>query len=164
MVAAPVQPCTAQSTAAVTASFNRDCEKLLIDALQAARREIFVAVYSFSRVSIADALIEKHRAGIDVRVKADRGQARTKWGRPIMKALKAADVPVEFIGVPRPGHMHHKFVVIDNQIVITGSYNFTNLASTGSWENLVRIDDHKVADQFRSEWLAVETRSESDTP
>ena len=37
----------------------------------------------------------------------------------------------------RGGKMHHKFCVIDNQLVITGSYNWSTSAECKNIENMV---------------------------
>ena len=44
--------------------------------------------------------------------------------------------------------MHDKFIVIDRQKVLTGSYNYTMTASQENYENLVFIDCPKIADEF----------------
>ena len=59
------------------------------------------------------------------------------------------------------GLMHHKFIVVDRQTVITGSANFTwsglfgdpnNLASRGNVNHLLRIDNERVASLFTEEF------------
>ncbi|MCC0177953.1 competence protein ComE [Waterburya agarophytonicola K14] len=59
------------------------------------------------------------------------------------------------------GLMHHKFVVIDRQTVVTGSSNFTlsgihgdfsNLDSRGNVNHLLRINNREVADLFVEEF------------
>jgi len=49
--------------------------------------------------------------------------------------------------------MHHKVIIIDNQIVITGSYNFSNNAEYENDENILIIHDPKIADLFYDEYL-----------
>lgn len=44
--------------------------------------------------------------------------------------------------------MHDKFLVIDRQKVLTGSYNFTTTASKENYENLVLIEAPKIAEEF----------------
>ncbi len=54
-----------------------------------------------------------------------------------------------------PGLMHHKVFVIDGQIVVTGSYNFTASAEKSNDENLVVIDNPEIAAQFIKEFQRV---------
>jgi phosphatidylserine/phosphatidylglycerophosphate/cardiolipin synthase-like enzyme len=53
------------------------------------------------------------------------------------------------------GQMHHKFMVIDNSIVIFGSYNFTNSAEDRNDENLLVIYNSEIAGQFIAEFQRV---------
>ncbi|KAJ8318460.1 hypothetical protein KUTeg_003551 [Tegillarca granosa] len=48
--------------------------------------------------------------------------------------------------------MHHKFVVIDNEILINGSFNWTRQAITGNQENLVVMNDPEIVQQFQTEF------------
>jgi hypothetical protein len=50
------------------------------------------------------------------------------------------------------GLMHNKFCVIDNKMVITGSYNWTYYAETRNKENILVTDNKKVSNQFIQEF------------
>jgi len=47
---------------------------------------------------------------------------------------------------------HNKVIIIDSQVVITGSFNFTDQSETGNAENLIVIRDKAVADKFTANW------------
>ena len=44
--------------------------------------------------------------------------------------------------------MHNKYTVIDRTIVMTGSYNWTNKASTANQENVVVLENKPLANKF----------------
>jgi hypothetical protein len=48
--------------------------------------------------------------------------------------------------------VHHKFCIIDNKIVITGSYNWTYYAENRNWENIVVLLDEEVVNGYISEF------------
>ncbi|HMO56365.1 MAG TPA: phospholipase D-like domain-containing protein, partial [Roseiflexaceae bacterium] len=48
--------------------------------------------------------------------------------------------------------MHHKVIIIDDRIVITGSYNFTASAETSNDESLLIIDDPTLAAAYVAEF------------
>lgn len=50
------------------------------------------------------------------------------------------------------GFMHHKFCIVDNRIVITGSYNWTYYAETRNVENIVITDNMEIVNLFKSEF------------
>lgn len=58
----------------------------------------------------------------------------------------------------RVGFMHHKFCVIDNKIVITGSYNWTYYAETRNVENILVTDNDNVVNQFKAEFSRLTNR------
>ena len=48
--------------------------------------------------------------------------------------------------------MHHKFCVIDHDVVITGSYNWGYKAENKSENIVVTSDDSSLAEQFIQEF------------
>ena len=53
------------------------------------------------------------------------------------------------------GLMHHKVIIIDNEIVITGSYNFTASAERTNDENVVIFFDKQLAADYMAEFQRV---------
>ena len=53
------------------------------------------------------------------------------------------------------GLMHHKVIIIDQKIVITGSYNFTASAEEKNDENMVIIFSPEAAAKFYEEYQRV---------
>ncbi|MDP7397171.1 MAG: phospholipase D-like domain-containing protein [Lentisphaeria bacterium] len=144
--------------AKVAVGFGADCEEILLDTIKKARREIYVAVYSFTRRQIAEALIDKHDDGVMVHVKMDTGQAAGQWSKPIVNKLRRHGISVDLIKMPPYKHMHHKFIVVDGRYVVTGSYNFTTAATEANWENVVLIDGEPVAAAYIKEWKRIKDK------
>jgi len=51
--------------------------------------------------------------------------------------------------------MHHKFFVVDGQIVVTGSFNFSNAAEEANNENVLIIHNPDIAAQYAQEFFKV---------
>ena len=53
--------------------------------------------------------------------------------------------------------MHHKVLIIDEQVVVTGSYNFSQSAKTRNDENTLIIHSEEIAalylEEFDRVWL-----------
>jgi phosphatidylserine/phosphatidylglycerophosphate/cardiolipin synthase-like enzyme len=47
---------------------------------------------------------------------------------------------------------HNKVMIIDGEIVITGSFNFTKAAEEKNAENLLVIRDKKLAERYIKNW------------
>jgi phosphatidylserine/phosphatidylglycerophosphate/cardiolipin synthase-like enzyme len=56
--------------------------------------------------------------------------------------------------------MHHKVIVIDGQIVVTGSYNFSRSAQEYNDENVLIIHDVATATRFLLEFERIFSTAE----
>ena len=54
-----------------------------------------------------------------------------------------------------PRGMHHKLIMVDDRIVVTGSYNFSNNAKTSNDENTLIVNSSEVAGIYRQEFERV---------
>jgi phosphatidylserine/phosphatidylglycerophosphate/cardiolipin synthase-like enzyme len=124
------------------------CDVLLISLINRANRSVYVAVYSFTRDSLATALISAKERGVEVRVVIERERAYEQGSE--YPRLKSAGVDVRLDG--NPNFMHHKFMVIDGYVVVTGSYNWSTAAETRNDENIVVMFDRDVAQRFVQEF------------
>lgn len=110
-----------------------------------AKDRVDFAIFTFSKSSgIDDQLILAKKAGIDVRGALFKSQANQKWSAT--KVLKEADVdlflvPKPGLPSPKPGKLHHKLMVIDEQLIVAGSFNYTGPANLLNDENIVILGD-----------------------
>jgi len=56
---------------------------------------------------------------------------------------------------------HNKIMVIDGEVVITGSFNFTKAAEEHNAENLLVIRDAALAERYAANWKAHAEHSEA---
>lgn len=128
-----------------------ECDRLLISLISQARGSIYVAVYSFTRDGLARALVEAKNRGVEVRVVMERDNAFGQGSE--YEFLKANGVDVRLDG--NPASMHHKFMVVDGEVVVTGSYNWSTAAEDRNDENIVVIRDAGIASRFIEEFNRV---------
>ena len=57
--------------------------------------------------------------------------------------------------------MHNKFAIIDNRILLTGSYNWTFSANNRNDENLMVIDDPEIIEIFQNQFINLWTNKYS---
>lgn len=127
------------------------CDILLVKLIDAAKSRVHVAVYSFTNDVIADALIRARMRGVEVLVVMDAEQAAGRGSE--YSGLKATGVEVRLDG--NPYLMHHKFMVVDDSIVVTGSYNWSAAAEERNDENLVVIVWEEANRLFETEFQRV---------
>lgn len=111
-----------------------------------ARVSVDVAAYDFDLESVADALVEAYRNGVRVRLVTDSDNAEELGGRQ----LRGAGVPV--VEDDRHAIMHDKFVVIDERIVWTGSWNLTDSGTYRNNNHVVRIASDQLAENYTAEF------------
>ena len=133
------------------------CSNHLISELQRAQREILVAVFAFTSHEIALALVQAKRRGIKVLVvldqKFDRENDYSKGSFLKEKGLQVRRVSGLTKGENRWGLMHQKFAVIDSNVVLTGSYNWTASAENYNAENLLLFHDAgPLAEEYRKQF------------
>jgi len=143
---------SANAPATVTTAFTPQCEELLLKQINEARQEIKVAIFTFSKRAIADALIDRAQHNVKVFVKIDARESEFEYTQELLRRLEQAKVKVESIKLPAQVKMHHKFAVIDGKCVATGSFNWTKRATEENFENLVVIASPAIAQRYLVEW------------
>lgn len=124
----------------------------IISAVNAAQESICFLAYSFTSDDLSQALIERAQAGVSVQGVFDEDQYQSNTGTEYDR-LKNASLDVRLDGNPRL--MHHKVIVIDGQVVITGSYNFSNNAEHVNDENTLIIHNQDIASQYLAEFQEI---------
>lgn len=124
------------------------CTDAVIAAVNNARSRILVQAYGFTSVSIAEALIAAHRRGVVVRLVLDSEGRASQWNQGPACARAGIDVAWDAKHLIQ----HSKVMVIDDQVVVTGSFNFTKSAETGNVENLLLINNKTLAAAYAANW------------
>ena len=122
-------------------------EKRLVEKLTTAVSRVDAALYHLDSVSVADGLIEAYRRGVQVRIVTETDNIDEE----AIGRLQEAGIPVADDG-DRSSYMHHKFFVIDEQYVWTGSYNTTYNGAYKNKNNVIFIDSIPLAYNFTQEF------------
>jgi phosphatidylserine/phosphatidylglycerophosphate/cardiolipin synthase-like enzyme len=124
------------------------CTEAVIENLTKATNSVLVQAYSFTSAPIAKALVDAHKRGVDVRVILDKSNRTANYS--------SADF-VQRAGIPtwidaKHAIAHNKIMVIDGKTILTGSFNFTKAAEENNAENLLVIQDSKLAAKYAANW------------
>ncbi len=106
-----------------------------------AKDRVDFAIFTFSKSSgIDDAMLLLMEAGRRVRGAIDARQGGQEWAAT--KPLANAGADLHFVhGSSKLGKLHHKLMVIDDSIMIIGSFNYTGPANRFNDENIVVLGD-----------------------
>jgi phosphatidylserine/phosphatidylglycerophosphate/cardiolipin synthase-like enzyme len=133
------------------------CTDAIVQKLGEAKDSVFVQAYSFTSEPIAKALIDAKKRGVNVSVILDRSQQSEPDGQASF--LSHADIRTLVDGAHAINH--NKVMIVDNETVITGSFNFTSAAEQKNAENLLIIEDKSLAQLYTENWYAHSAHSRS---
>ncbi len=117
--------------------------------IQAAKGEISVAAYAFSSKYLGNALVGALKRGVKIRLILDEDNAKKSY--TIDEWLIENGIDIRFIKV-KNGCMHHKFMIIDNTSLMTGSYNFTNDSEFRNYDAAIFTNDSSLLQSFAAEF------------
>lgn len=127
---------------------GKACRATILHQIGLAKHSLDICVFTISDDFIADALVQAFRRKLKIRIITDNDKAADK-GSDIRRfheeglAVKVDDTR---------HHMHHKFMVVDEKIALTGSYNWTRSAAKFNHENLLLTRDQSVVKAFMKEF------------
>ena len=104
--------------------------------------------YTLTCPDIFQALVRAFERGVDVKILIDKSQ------------LSAPSSQLSFFvqnGVPlfidsTIGIAHNKVMIIDEALILTGSYNWSRAANTRNAENLLFIRDPSLVELYKQNW------------
>jgi phosphatidylserine/phosphatidylglycerophosphate/cardiolipin synthase-like enzyme len=136
----PVLPQEKPPTWEVYFSPNGGCTDAIVRELDNARSTVLVQAYSFTSYRIAKALLDAHKRGVKVELILDKSQRTDQYSSADFVANSGIPTKVD------AAHpiAHNKVMIIDGEIVITRSFNFTRAAEDNNAENLLVIHDGKL--------------------
>jgi phosphatidylserine/phosphatidylglycerophosphate/cardiolipin synthase-like enzyme len=121
-------------------------DEILAADIAQARSSVDVAAYEFDLETVAQALIDAHKRGVQVRMVTDSDNV----AEPAVRKLDGAGIPI--VEDHRGAIMHDKFVIIDREIVWTGSWNLSVNCTYRNNNNAARIVSARLAENYRAEF------------
>jgi phosphatidylserine/phosphatidylglycerophosphate/cardiolipin synthase-like enzyme len=135
-----------------------DTGQRLIELILSADQSIDFLYYAFTSDAIAEAIIYQASQGIQVRGVLDAYQEGTGLGGEYQHLRNQG---LEVYLDTHPEKLHHKVMIIDQEIVVTGSYNLTRSAEVLNDENTLIIQNGDIAEIFLNEfgWIYADASS-----
>jgi phosphatidylserine/phosphatidylglycerophosphate/cardiolipin synthase-like enzyme len=126
-------------------------ENAIVPIVKSATKSIRFLAFSFTDFPLADTMSQRAKAGVDVAGVFEKVGSETEAAE--LRTLMCRSVPVKQDG--NSGFLHHKVIVVDEQIVITGSMNFSTNAEESNDENVIIIDNPEIARLYLQEFERV---------
>jgi phosphatidylserine/phosphatidylglycerophosphate/cardiolipin synthase-like enzyme len=129
--------------------------KEVIAEIEAAQDRIRFMSFVFTSEEIAQAMVARAEAGVVVQGVMESRSAGSPYSQYDRLRRAVHDVLLD----GNPYIMHHKVIIIDDETVILGSYNFSRSAETDNDENVLIIHDREVTGAFVDEFGRVYERA-----
>jgi hypothetical protein len=142
------KPTTPAPVPAVYFSPQGGCAQAITEAVNNAKAEVCVQAYTFDSSAIANSLAEARRRGLNVMVVMDAGKCYDDRNRARWLHERGVTVRVD----SRHTIAHNKIMIIDGTTVITGSFNFTEVADKSHAENVLVLREPTVAAKYHANW------------
>ena len=142
-ITAPAIHFAKKATAQVCFTPGGNCTQSIVNEMTAAQVSLKIQAYSLTNPEILLAIFQAKSRGVAVRVIVDKSQTiKIKNIRSTADYLVAAGIPTWIDD--KPSIAHNKVMLIDDDIVITGSFNFSKAAQERNAENLLVIVDRNL--------------------
>lgn len=129
----------------------------IINRIAGAQESIYFLAYAFNADSISNAMLVRAQAGVTLAGVFEKAQMTAGQSSSAYDPLRLAGFDVRLDGNPR--NMHDKIILIDGQIVITGSYNFTAAAEKKNDENILIIHNADIASLYLQDFWRIYQRA-----
>ncbi len=123
--------------------------------LQRTTTSVDAALYRFNNPPLSHALEQAACRAVKVRLVLDRGKYQDD--QVTRKLLSAGSMPWRTLSGRRgpASKMHHKFIILDGQSVLTGSYNWTLESEEENYDNLVLLREPELVEIYHQEFEAL---------
>jgi len=123
------------------------CANKVLYALNNAQNSVYFLIYSFTHDKIGDLVVNKHNEGLTIAGVMEKSQ-NSKFSE--FQKLANAGIPVKWD--TNKALMHNKIFIIDENTVITGSFNPTTNGDVNNDENIVIVHSQEIARKYLEEF------------
>ncbi len=137
------------------------CAEKVKKEMKKARKSIHFMTFSFTHDGIANIIMRKSLDNLTIKGVMEARQV-SKYSKYEVLKYQIGNVFKD----ANPNNMHHKVFIIDERIVITGSFNPTEGGDSRNDENILIIDDNEIARRFLKEFEKIyeEAASKASSP
>ena len=139
-----------ESTLALYFCPQHQCQKQVLQALSLAKYSVKILAFTFTDKEIAEQLLYLSRKNVSVEIIYEKTRI-TKYST----IHSFRDSNINILLDVNPYTMHEKMIIIDDRVVILGSYNPTKAATLKNDENILIIRDNELAQSALNEYYRV---------
>jgi phosphatidylserine/phosphatidylglycerophosphate/cardiolipin synthase-like enzyme len=120
----------------------------IVPIIESAEESIRFMAFSFTHDDLGGAILDRAADGVEVQGIFETRGSQTEFSE--LGNLYCAGLAVRQDG--NPGILHHKVIIVDGRVVITGSANFSNNADRNNDENVIVLANEEIAAEYLREF------------
>ena len=149
LVSPPPTKIAAKGDITVAFSPNNGVTSTVVSQINNSKSLILVSAYSFSSKEIAQALVAAKNRGVAVKIILDKGQYTHSYSSSRFFANQGFDIRIDVTHAI----FHDKIMILDHNVVIMGSFNFTRNAEQKNAENLLVLSGNpELVKLYEQDW------------
>lgn len=117
----------------------------IIPLIENSKKYIYIPAFIITHDGLTNSLIRAKQRGVDVKIILDA--TNTSGKRNKLKVLRTSGIPVKVENYA--GKVHSKSIIIDDKYIIAGSMNFSNSGENKNDENVLIIEDERLARHYK---------------
>lgn len=121
-----------------------------LDYLSKAKSKVDLCIYMFTYSTLAALLRELHHRNVKIRIIVD-GSEDEGTGSQIER-LRQVGIEIKSNKRGTGALMHHKYVVIDDHLLLSGSFNWTNKAIVSNYEAVLVTSNKDLVTPFKNKF------------
>lgn len=125
---------------------DKGITEAVVPLIRNSKKYIYLPTFLITHNALKEELLAAHKRGVDVRVIIDA--TNTSVRHSAFKELRAGGIPVKVENYA--GKMHAKTIIIDDEYLILGSTNFSSSGENKNDENMIIIENPKLAKAYKN--------------
>jgi cardiolipin hydrolase len=131
---------------------SRSIAEIIESLVAATNISIDAALHRFNSQRLARALADARRRGVRIRLVTDRSKYEKSGATQELLSSNGIPFRLTYGRDGADSKMHHKFTLLDDRLVITGSYNWTFASEEQNHENILLLREPRLVEDFREEF------------
>jgi len=124
------------------------CRNTIIHQINQSISRLRICVFTISDDIITNAILTAHQRKVEIKIITDNDKSLDMGSDIEMLGKKGITIRMDTTS----DHMHHKFMVVDERTLLTGSYNWTQSAARYNHENILLTSEAGVVKSFLHEF------------
>jgi len=129
-------------------AYTQNIEQVILDYFEKSKESIVIVVAWFTNKKIVERLIElkKQKKTLSIKILVDENETNQQYFFNVYSE-RLLEVGIEIARQKIVKFNHNKFSIIDEEIIMTGSYNYTQKANRNH-ENIIVDENKRIANYY----------------